>query len=181
MSRDRAQWFEIAALVAKGAPVDYRIALDSLPRIAPLLRRASGEASGRFRFHRYVEEEPLRAASFDAADGRVSATLVLTCQRCLEDTEVHVAADCHLAFVEDEDAAVAVPASHDPVVMTKGRVSLAELVEEELLLSMPAVPVHADPGECERRAARHTPAEAPGATAEPTHRPFAGLRDLMKK
>lgn len=178
MSRDRAQWLEVAPLVARNASVDVRLALADLPRMAPLLRRSTGEVTGQLRFHRFAAETA-EAAAFDAADGELSATLALTCQRCLEEVEVALVASCHLAFVDDETAAAAVPVSHDPVIMTQGRVLLGELVEEELLLAMPIVALHAEAAGCVARPA--PAADEDASPAEPTHRPFAGLRDLMKK
>jgi uncharacterized protein len=177
MSRDRAQWLEVAPLVARNASVDVRLALADLPRMAPLLRHSAGEVTGQLRFHRLAAD--VGTAAFDAAEGELSATLLLTCQRCLEEVAVAVVASCHLGFVDDEAAAAAVPATHDPVIMTQGRVSLTELVEEELLLALPIVPVHADTANCVARPADRADEEAP--KAEPTHRPFAGLRDLLKK
>jgi uncharacterized protein len=176
MSRDRAQWLEIAALVAREASVEFRLALEDLPRIAPLLTRFGGEAHGQLRFHRLAPES---GAAFDAAEGEMSSTLALTCQRCLETVDVAVTAHCQLAFVEDETAAAAVPPSHDPVLTSNGRVLLEELVEEELLLAMPIVPLHEGTAECAPRAPDPETEDAQAGT--PTHRPFAGLRDLMKK
>jgi uncharacterized protein len=178
MSRDRAQELEVAALVARAAPVDFEIGLDELTRIAPLLARAGGVASGQFRFHRFVDSGP--GAAFDAADGLVSAHLVLTCQRCLGDMDFEIAEHCALAFVEDEATAADVPATHDPVVMRQGRVALDELVEEQLLLALPLVAMHADASVCKRRLAASLQGEA-AKPHEPKQRPFAGLRDLMKK
>jgi len=178
MSRDRAQELEVAALVARAAPVDFEIGLDELTRIAPLLARAGGRASGQFRFLRFADSGP--DAAFDAAEGMVSARLVLTCQRCLGEVDVEVAEHCALAFVEDDAAAAEVPATHDPVVMRQGRVALDELVEEQLLLALPLVAMHSDASVCERQLAASSKGEEAGPE-EPKQRPFAGLRDLMKK
>jgi uncharacterized protein len=105
---------------------------------------------------------------------------VLACQRCLGEVELDVEEHCALAFVADEAAAAEVPATHDPVVMTHGRVALGELVEEQLLLALPLVAMHADASICERQLAAASKQDAAGPQ-EPKQRPFAGLRDLMKK
>ena len=97
----------------------------------------------------------------------------LACQRCLEAVEVAVDAHGRLVFVESEEAAAGLPASHDPVTMSNGRVSLPDLVEEELLLALPLIPAHPDEG------CRQEP-QAEDSQAAPTQRPFAGLRELMK-
>jgi len=176
MSPDPAQWLEIATLVAKSARIEFELPLAGMPRIVSLLRRADGTARGALQFHRVAPDESGRG--FDAADGNIAAALVLTCQRCLEELQVAVDAECHLAFVDTESAAALVPESRDPVVMTQGRVELAELVEEELLLALPHVPKHAASTACADRTER---AQTPAREQAPTQRPFANLRDLMKK
>jgi uncharacterized metal-binding protein YceD (DUF177 family) len=64
-----------------------------------------------------------------------------------------------------------------------GRLALEEFVEDELLLALPLVPMHATPAECALQlaaAAADSAADAPPA-ARPTQRPFAELRDLLKR
>ncbi len=185
MSRDRVEWGEVAALVARAASVQIDIALRDLPRIAPLLTRDTGNAAAEFSFHRMPATQHV-ARGFDAAHCIVRAELPLTCQRCLAEVTVDVEARAELAFVDDEATVPVVPESHDPVIMEAGRVSLAALVEEELLLAMPIVPMHADVSQCrpeEGRAGERvaTNEEAAAAAAAPKQTPFAGLRDLMKK
>ncbi|HIK74872.1 MAG: YceD family protein [Alcanivorax sp.] len=74
--------------------------------------------------------------------GRVETSLVLVCQRCLEPVQQEVAADVDLMLVWSEEQAKALPADLDPLLVTEERVTLAELVEEELLLAMPLVALH---------------------------------------
>jgi uncharacterized protein len=176
MSRDRDEWGEVAALVARAASVQFDCALRDLPRVAPLLTRDSGNAAAQFRFYRTSGAE----GGFDAAHCTVKAELLLTCQRCLAEVVMPVAADAELAFVESEASVQSVPETHDPVIVEAGRVSLTALVEEELLLAMPIVPMHADVAQCRPQPGIEN-SEADVAAAAPKQTPFAGLRDLMKK
>ena len=166
MSRDPAELLDLAALVAQGSELEIDCELKSLARLAPLLREREGTAHGKLRFH--------RVAGAPAAEGRVTATLHLTCQRCMGELALAVDAPCRLVFAE-EDAADAVPADEELMTTRGGRISLAELVEEELLLALPLVPRHGEGTECSMRAAGQAP-----AADERKQRPFAGLRDLMK-
>lgn len=177
MSRDRVEWHDVRELVARAASVELECDVRDLPRIAPLLARDAGIVKGRFRFYR-VEPAEGGKSGFDGAGCNVRALLAMTCQRCLDEVQVPIDAHAELAFIDEEAQVGSVPESHDPVVMSAGRVSLAALVEEELLLAMPIVPAHADPADCRVRAATDT-ADAPAAA--PTQTPFAGLRELMKK
>ena len=157
------QQHEVAALAADNAVLETEIALADLERIRPLLRRDAGMARGQFRFHR----ESARAV----AEGHVSAMLTLTCQRCLEEMAWPVDTDSRLAFVANATSAE-VADSREPVIAVDGQVSLATLIEEELLLALPLAPMHRDAGDCHAR---------PEPQADQSrHKPFAGLRDLMK-
>ncbi|HEX7053738.1 MAG TPA: YceD family protein [Burkholderiales bacterium] len=102
---------------------------------------------------------------------RVEATLQLCCQRCLGALAFEVRADELLVLAATQAEIDADPtdvASPDRVLGTKA-MAVADLVEDELILSLPYAPRH---DEC-APAAR----EGEGATA----RPFAGLRDKMMK
>lgn len=73
------------------------------------------------------------------AEGR----LMLVCQRCLGPVEAVVDADRSFLFVAGEDAAAALDAdSEDDVLALTRSLDLRELVEDELLLSLPLVPRH---------------------------------------
>lgn len=110
---------------------------------------------------------------------RVSGQLKLKCQRCLSDVDVDCAIDNRLMLVEtadqdawpddefEADAFDAIPASRE--------LSVLSLVEEEVLLSLPLVPRHA---ECELlidHEANGEPAEQENVSS-----PFAVLADLKK-
>ena len=164
MSPDPGQQHEVAALAADEAVIEAEIALADLERIRPLLRGDAGMARGQFRFH--------RESALAVAEGHVSATLTLTCQRCLGEMTLPVDTDSRLAFVANAAASADVTGPREPVIAVDGHVSLATLIEEELLLALPLAPMHRDAGDCHVR-----PGEQ---TDQPRHKPFAGLRDLMK-
>jgi uncharacterized metal-binding protein YceD (DUF177 family) len=70
-----------------------------------------------------------------------------------------------------------VPSEREPVLAAGGRISVGELLTEELLLLLPIVPLHEDGARCTNE---------PGAATSPppggeTHRPFANLADLLKR
>ena len=164
MSPHPGQQHEVAALAADEAVIEAEIALADLERIRPLLRGDAGMARGQFRFH--------RESALAVAEGHVSATLTLTCQRCLGEMTLPVDTDSRLAFVANAAASADVTRAREPVIILDGQVSLATLIEEELLLALPLAPMHRDASDCHVR---------PGEQADqPRHKPFAGLRDLMK-
>ncbi|ASK34364.1 YceD family protein [Alloalcanivorax mobilis] len=74
--------------------------------------------------------------------GRVETTLALVCQRCLETVESRIVADVDLVLVWTEEQAKALPADLDPLLVTGERMTLAEVLEEELLLALPLIALH---------------------------------------
>lgn len=73
--------------------------------------------------------------------GKLTATLLLECQRCLEPYELTIATEVHLAVVWDEIQAQALPKTLDPwIVGEEG--DLHSVLEEELLLALPAIALH---------------------------------------
>jgi uncharacterized protein len=78
-----------------------------------------------------------------------------------------------VALLESEEAAADVPPELETALAPEGRVRLADLVEEELLLAMPAAPRH--PGQCPGK----KPDVAQESISQSTQRPFAGLGELL--
>jgi uncharacterized protein len=121
------------------------------------------------------------AGAFPAAEGSVSAAVWLVCQRCLAEYEARLASPVRIAFVDNDDAAATVPEDYEAVTVDAGRLALADFVEDELLLALPLVPMHATPAECGVK--REAAAEEAVPTVEkgPVQRPFAALQDLLKR
>jgi uncharacterized protein len=70
-------------------------------------------------------------------------TLPLICQRCMAPVETPIASDRWFRFAPDEaSAAVLDEESEEDVLVLSGAFDLHELVEDELLMSLPLVPRH---------------------------------------
>ena len=74
--------------------------------------------------------------------GRVRAVLPLQCQRCLGTLEHEVDASVSLMLVSDADAVRDLPEPYDALPVMDGWVVPAEMIEDELLLSLPQIPMH---------------------------------------
>lgn len=89
-----------------------------------------------------------------AIDGRVTmhltfaATLPLTCQRCLEPVEHVVEEAVDWIVVGSEAEATRVADELEPLVLADGRLQMAAVVEDELIVSLPMAPRHASIDEC---------------------------------
>jgi len=74
--------------------------------------------------------------------GHVQAKLALLCQRCLNPVTVSVESNISLGIVWDEEHAQSLPESLDPWIVGEGAADLYDMIEEEMLLSLPAVAYH---------------------------------------
>ena len=115
---------------------------------------------------------------------RVIVDMVATmrCQRCLGACEVTLNADTVLACVWDDASAGELPSDYDPLV-TGDMTDLYEMVEDELLLAVPAVAMH-NTADC--RAGVASDAREHGAEIEEDGavtakaNPFAVLGELLR-
>ncbi|MGH8478831.1 MAG: YceD family protein [Gammaproteobacteria bacterium] len=81
----------------------------------------------------------------ELAVGHVTARLPVPCQRCLEAMEIAIATPLRLAFTDADAAAPAPPPDgYDAVPLLGDTISLADLVEDELMLALPMAPMHED-------------------------------------
>jgi uncharacterized protein len=154
---------DCAHLAAEAAVLQRVYQLGELPRLRDLLADTEGTVSATFAFE-------------GLAAGRVGATVSvqakpnLLCQRCMQALPFPVAGKSDIEFADSEDA-TPVESRREIYVTERGRVSLRELVEEELLLAFPDVAACSSPRIC---------GKAP-ALEDDRSRPFAALQDLLKK
>ena len=111
------------------------------------------------------------------ADLEFKGTVTLQCQRCLQLMERPLEGVSRIALIGSEMQAARVPLEREPVLAPGGRISIGELLTEELLLLLPIVPLHEDRERC----ASESAAAGPAAAAGEIHRPFANLADLFKR
>ena len=171
MSPPWSKPLEVDRLSEAEADVDFAVPLAELPRLAQLAGLA-GEVRGRAHFR--------RAAGIPVAELTFSGTAHLVCQRCLGTLDVEVEAETQVGLVATEADVSRVPEELEPVLAPEGRISVGELVEEELLLTLPIVPLHAEGAECQVAPAVAALATEAAARGE-TQKPFAQLAELLKR
>lgn len=74
--------------------------------------------------------------------GFVRTTLLLQCQRCLDSLSLPVDSNVSVGFVHSLEEAEGLPDDLDPELVEDALVNLIALVEAELLLAIPQVPMH---------------------------------------
>jgi uncharacterized protein len=166
MPDDGLKLCNVAVLAEEARTVTLVIPVNRLERIAAQLVRRDGMVTGSVA----LEKEEGRIV----ADVELTAALEVRCQRCLEPMTLPVESRSRVALVESEADAAAVPPELETALAPEGRMRLADLLEEELMLVIPASPRH--PGSCPQGQREQRAEEF----AEPTQRPFADLGALLK-
>lgn len=108
--------------------------------------------------------------------GRLRADVELICQRCLCPLRLTLDTAVCLGLARSEAEVNRLPDSYEPLLTSEDKISLPELVEDELLLALPQIPRHEDWRECEANgyvAPIHAPVEAQ------RRQPFAALERLL--
>ncbi len=73
------------------------------------------------------------------------ATVSLQCQRCLQAMDEDIVVDRRFRFVRTEAEALKLDeASEDDVLVLEPRLDVGSLLEDELILGLPIVPMHSD-------------------------------------
>lgn len=166
------QRLDVAAACAEGLSLSGEWPLAALDRLAdgevPAGAGASVAWAARFEQRPVAGAGPQRWLWL-----RASAQVRRECQRCLRPVALRLVVDRWVRFVDDEATAAALDAdSDDDVLVASRQFDLQALVEDELLLAFPLVPMHEacpDP-----LPARADEAEAPRAS------PFAALASLKR-
>lgn len=115
-------------------------------------------------------------AGVPCLDGEVNADLELNCQCCLEPVSYHVQSRFRFGLISSDEEAGLLPEEFEPLLVSGSEQSLIDLVEDELLLSLPIVARHDE--ECSEVLLKHKDDEDEKVQHD-THRPFAALKDLM--
>jgi uncharacterized protein len=173
MSKALAERVDVTLLALQGASLERQWPLADLTRLGELLLSNDGSAVARFAFQQ-VEGMP-------AVEAAVRATVQLRCQRCLRPYGCRLESTAMLVFTTSDAEAGRVPEGWEAITVDAHRVALAELVEDELLLSLPIVPMHSDAAACEPAVALAVDGDdaGPGPDDAP-QRPFAQLKELLK-
>ncbi len=115
--------------------------------------------------------------------GRVSAKVQIECQRCLEPVETELSGRFKFALVNSEEEFDLLPEEFEPYLIEGDEQSIVDLIEDELLLSLPMVTIHTD--ECsdymlkQNKVAQAEIEAAQNANKE-AENPFAALQALKE-
>ena len=123
----------------QGVSINGDIDLSQLDRLLPLLATSAGDIVAELTFGRTEEHQQY------CLQGKIKAQVSMICQRCLEASPQQLEAEVKLAMLWNDDQATQLPKSWDPWVVGDGQTDLYQVIEDELILSLPIVAYHSDP------------------------------------
>jgi uncharacterized protein len=176
MSPPGSKLLDIDRLADSRAEMDFTLPLAELP---PLRSQSAGDASGQGGLAGSVAGHVRfeRVSGIPVAELSVQGTAQLICQRCLGPLAIPIDAHVRIGLIVSEADVDRVPGDFEPMLAPEGRTSLDALVGEELLLSLPIVPQHADDEPCV--SASQAAVEPAKEAVLPTQRPFERLGELL--
>ncbi len=155
-----------------GRELQGRVSFSEMERLSAMLMESDGEAQVELSFG--VDHEGIRFMQ-----GRITADVVIQCQRCLGPLSLSISAELMLGVVSERDPRE-LPSYYEPLPVGHEPIFLRDIIEDELILSLPIVPKHAE-GQCpnELRAEAGDDEKDSGGVAEGN--PFAALAGLKRK
>ena len=149
-----------------------QLALADMSRLGEALLDSDGEVAVSLEFG--TDNEGIRYMR-----GRIQAEVSLECQRCLETMRYPIDSEFALAMVRSVAEAEALPSHYEPLLVEGEPLFLRDIIEDELLLALPIVAMHA-PEEC---SVDTSPGRAAGEMNNDTDatekkNPFSVLADL---
>ncbi|HED15448.1 MAG TPA: hypothetical protein ENI64_01310 [Gammaproteobacteria bacterium] len=122
-------------LAKKGESLSGDIAVDSMPRLSQILVEKEASVAVKLVFG-YGEQRRLTIS------GTITTDLVLKCQRCLGPMPWPLQLEFTLVLVKAENQGE-IPPEYEQYIMESDKIRLPEMIEDEILLSMPLVAKHA--------------------------------------
>lgn len=110
------------------------IPLKDMERLHPSLQNDEGQVVVNMTFG--VDEQGIRIVR-----GHYDTHLMLQCQRCMEALKYAVSGDLLLGIVAEKDIDT-LPKGYDAAIVKDGSLILKDVIEDELILSLPIVPMH---------------------------------------
>lgn len=160
-------------LAETGRLLEGTLPLSSMKRLGEMLLDQEGEVDVRLEFG--IDQEGAYCVT-----GRIACRVMLECQRCLKAMEFEIDSDIALGIVDSQEAAELLPSHYEPLVVEDGPLFTRDLVEDELLLSLPLVPMHPEE-ECSVGREQLVSETQDSNEEVERENPFSALADLKTK
>jgi len=157
-------------LVDRGITLEGVVPVKSLPRLCEQLTDDLGEVQVRLTFERDEQRIPV-------IRGSLNVEVRMICQRCLEPAALPVHGEYIYAVVREGDSDRSLPKGYDALEVGEEPLDVLTMVEDELLLSLPIVPLH-DAKVCQQPAGQDEP--EPNENEVSRSNPFSVLAQLKR-
>ena len=115
--------------------LEGQVALRHMKRLASALSNSEGEIEISLEFG-------IDNMGVPFVTGPIQVNLSLICQRCLEEMNLPVETELALGFVRSSVEAEAMIGPYEPYIVESVPMDLMDLIEDEILLSLPQIPMH---------------------------------------
>jgi uncharacterized protein len=157
-----------------------KISLSCMKRLVPFLARTEGTVEVDLNFG--IDE-----LGVHYIHGGFDTVLDLICQRCLEPMTIRLGGPVSLGVVRSEAEGERLPGHYEPLIVGSDAVLLPAIIEDEVMLALPIVPMHAS-AQCpgweseagESEAGAGEPPEGEDGQKSEKVSPFAVLNALKK-
>lgn len=157
-------------LADRSATLEGELQLAGLPRLCDPLADNAGAVHAKIHFERDEHKAVVIRSELDAE-------VKMVCQRCLELVTLPIHSECNYAVVREGASTQLLPKDYDVLEVGEDPLDLLALVEDELLLALPIVPLH-DPDVCQPPAGLEEP--EPSEDEVSRSNPFSVLAQLKR-
>jgi len=175
-----ADGLDVQAFAQAGARLTSQEPLSQFDRLCEEVQPSAAQSQQLLQWQAHGELRPAASGGAPAVWLRLLATasVPLTCQRCLGTVDTPIEIDRWFRFVADEvSAAREDDGCEEDVLALEPRPNLHDLLEDELLMALPLVPMH---DTCPEPVAMQVGDATIHAQAAERRNPFAELAKLKK-
>jgi len=144
MSGSLHAWYslrDLESLADRGVALSGELAVGTLTRLKSLLHSEVGSVRATLRFRQ-------RGDGWLASELEYRAVVELECQRCLEPFRHALEDTVNIAIADRDSLPATVPEGFEPFELEDARLQPAQVVEDELIVSIPLAPKHARVEDC---------------------------------
>ncbi len=135
MSDQLPEFIDPVVFAERQSHLQGRLGLQRLNRLGDILFDKNGELKVDLQFY--------KEGKVPVIEGRIEGHITLICQSCMEALEWPVAKSVKIGMVQTIEQADRLVDGFEPLMVTDEKMSLPELIEDEVLISLPDYPRHA--------------------------------------
>jgi len=133
---------EPVGLADAGRSFRGEVPVSELMRLRPALSSADGALRVELEFRR--DERRIRILA-----GHIEGSVDLVCQRCLDVLRFPLDIEFRLGIVSGDDEVDCLPDGYEPLLVTGEPLPTFDVIEDEVLLAIPVIPLHEGVGSCD--------------------------------